>query len=225
MEILKKVVNIIIQIILLVILFINVVILVDAYINPEEIPSFFGWKPFIVLSDSMENAIYSGDVTVVKEGEYSNLNKDEIIAYREKYDDDDEAVILTRIQEKIEENGQIKYKTVSDNSKYEVTINKNQIEGTFKYRIAGLGNLLMFLQTPIGMVIVLLIPISVYLLVQFIELIRYKRELYKKYKETYEDNTNEDDKNKNNDTENKDKGKEKGNEDKAKRKPRDLSIR
>lgn len=46
----KKVLTIIVLIILLIILFISGTILINSYIHPDEVPSFFGWKPFIVLS-------------------------------------------------------------------------------------------------------------------------------------------------------------------------------
>ena len=72
---LKKVVSIIILIILIPILFVNGVILVNSFIHPDEIPSFFGWKPFIVLSGSMETEIDAGDVAVVRETDTASLKK------------------------------------------------------------------------------------------------------------------------------------------------------
>ena len=63
----KKILSIICIIILLPVLFVNAVILINSWVHPNEIPSFFGWKPFIVLSGSMESEIYSGDIVVVKE--------------------------------------------------------------------------------------------------------------------------------------------------------------
>lgn len=45
-----KILEIIIIIVLLVILFVSGVIIVKSYTNPDEVPSFMGWKPFIVLS-------------------------------------------------------------------------------------------------------------------------------------------------------------------------------
>ena len=75
MKIIKKVLTIIIMIILCGILFISGVILVNSYINPNEVPSFFGWKPFIVLSGSMETQIMTGDITVVKDVNTNELQE------------------------------------------------------------------------------------------------------------------------------------------------------
>ena len=62
----KKAISIIIIVILLPILFVNSVIIINSIMNPDKIPSFFGWKPFIVLSGSMESEIFPGDLAIVK---------------------------------------------------------------------------------------------------------------------------------------------------------------
>ena len=70
----KKIISIVILLVLIPILFMSMVILINSYTHPNKIPSFFGWKPFIVLSGSMETQISVGDVVVVKEGyQISNL--------------------------------------------------------------------------------------------------------------------------------------------------------
>ena len=57
MQKIKKTISIIVILILIPILLISIVILVDSHTHPNEVPSFFGWKPFIVLSGSMEKFI------------------------------------------------------------------------------------------------------------------------------------------------------------------------
>ena len=57
----------------------NGVILINSFTHPDEIPSFFGWKPFIVLSGSMESEIYAGDLAVVKESD--SVKQGDIITY------------------------------------------------------------------------------------------------------------------------------------------------
>jgi len=98
----KKILAILVLIILLPILFVSVVILINSYSNPNKIPSFFGWKPFIVLSGSMETEIYSGDIVVVKDVDTDTLKENDIIAYRS-----DDAVITHRIVSIVTENGKV----------------------------------------------------------------------------------------------------------------------
>ncbi len=170
---LKKVVSIIILIILIPILFVNGVILINSFMHPDEIPSFFGWKPFIVLSGSMEKVIYPGDLAVVKEIDTKELKEQDVIAFKEN-----NVVITHRIIQIIEEDGNVKYITKGDNNSMvdNGAVKPEQVEGIFKFRIARLGNLAMFIQTPIGMIISLSIPIGMLLIIQKYENDNKKKE-------------------------------------------------
>lgn len=168
MRIVKKILTSIIMIILCSILFVSGVILINSYIKPNEVPSFFGWKPFIVLSGSMETQIMTGDVAVVKKIDANELKENDIIAFK----DDDNIVITHRIIEIIkDENGNTKYKTKGDNNNDEDDgfVRPEQIEGIYKFRIGKLGNLALFVQTPVGMVICISIPLILLLLLQWKE--------------------------------------------------------
>ena len=162
----KKVVGIIVLIILFPILFVNGVILIDSLIHPDEIPGFFEWKPFIVLSSSMETEIYSGDLAIVKEVDTKEIKKNDIIAFQENG-----IVITHRVVDIIEEDGKVRYVTKGDNNEVADNdlVKPEQVEGVFIRRIARLGNLAMFMQTPVGMVVSLSIPILLLLIVQKIE--------------------------------------------------------
>ena len=166
MQKVKKILSIIVLIILLPVLIVNAVILINSIRNPEEIPSFFGWKPFIVLSGSMEAEICTGDLVIVKEVAPSILKKQDIIAFKE-----DEIVITHRIVDIIEENGIKKYITKGDNNNTQDKgyVVDEQVEGLYQFKITGLGNLAVFIQTPIGMVVSLSIPVLLLILVQMSE--------------------------------------------------------
>ena len=167
-KIVKKILTSIIMIILCSILFVSGVILINSYIKPNEVPSFFGWKPFIVLSGSMETQIMTGDVVVVKEIDAKKLKENDIIAFKE----DNNIVITHRIIEIIkDENGDTKYKTKGDNNNEEDdgVVSPEQIEGIYKFRIGKIGDLALFVQTPVGMVICISIPLILLLLLQWKE--------------------------------------------------------
>ena len=163
---LKKVVSIIILIILIPILIVNGVILVNSFIHPDEIPSFFGWKPFIVLSGSMETEIDAGDVAVVRETDTASLKKGDIIAFKSG-----EIVITHRIYDIIQEEGETRYITKGDNNNAEDNgyVLPEQIEGVYQFKISRLGNIEMFIQTPIGMIVCLSIPFIILVLVQIVD--------------------------------------------------------
>ena len=78
---------------LLIVLMINVYVMIQAKSKPNSVPSVFGYKPFIVLSGSMETEIYVGDLVFVKEVDPSTLQVNDIIAFR----DSDNLVTTHRI--------------------------------------------------------------------------------------------------------------------------------
>jgi len=159
----KKSLNIIILVILFIILFVNSVILISSFVSPNEVPSFFGWKPFITLSGSMETEIYAGDLAVVKEVEADELKEGDVIAFRQG-----DIVITHRIQEIKKEDGKTKFITKGDNNNVQdaTPVYVEDIEGKFAFKIPKLGNVAMFMQTPIGMVVVIAIPVLLLILLQ-----------------------------------------------------------
>ena len=177
MQIFKKIISIIVIIILLPILLISATILIDSYMHPDKVPSFFGWKPFIVLSGSMETQISAGDVVVVKETDTQSLKKGDIIAFKE-----DNVVITHRIDDITEENGEKRYITKGDNNNTQDVgyVLPEQVEGVFQFKIARLGNLAMFIQTPLGMIVCLSIPIIIIILLQTSDSKKEKEELMRK---------------------------------------------
>lgn len=173
----KKVLSIILVILLLPILFVCVVILINSIIRPNEVPSFFGWKPFIVLSGSMETEIYSGDIAVVKEIEPSKLKVGDIIAFK-----NDDIVITHRIVKIIDDDGTTKYVTKGDNNNTEDRdyVLPENVEGLYKFKISKLGNFAIFIQTPTGMIACLSVPLILLILIQFSENKRNKKEAAEK---------------------------------------------
>ena len=168
----KKILSIICIIILLPVLFVNSVILINSWIHPDKIPSFFGWKPFIVLSGSMESEIYSGDIVVVKEVDKKNLKVNDVIAFK-----NDDIVVTHRIVEIVNENGTTKYITKGDNNNTQDKdyVLPENVEGLYQFKVSNLGNLAMFIQTPTGMLVCLSIPILLLILVQVSENAKNKK--------------------------------------------------
>ena len=168
MEKLKKIIIVVMVICLVFVIFVSGVILVDSFVHKEKIPSFFGWKPFIVLSGSMETEIMTGDLVIVKEIDTKELKENDIIAFKTS----NEKVITHRIVEKvITEDGTIRYKTKGDKNNIEDPdyVLENQIEGIYKFRIAGLGNLAISMQKPIGMIVIISIPLIFLLIIQIVD--------------------------------------------------------
>lgn len=163
----KKAISIIIIVILLPILFVNSVIIINSIMNPDKIPSFFGWKPFIVLSGSMESEIFPGDLAIVKDVGTKGLKVNDVIAFRSE-----DIVATHRIVEIKNENGTIKYKTKGDNNNSQDVgdVLPEQVEGLYKFKISKMGNLAMFMQTPTGIISCLSIPLLLLVLLHMKEI-------------------------------------------------------
>ena len=149
------IIKVIFFMICIILLLIGMSIIYKANKYPDKVPDVFGIKPFIVLSGSMETEIYTGDLAFVKIIEPKELKPNDIIAFR----NEENTVTTHRIIEIIKENGQTFYKTKGDanNTEDASLVSTDSVEGIYIGKIPKLGNMLMFLQEPIGLVIVLLV--------------------------------------------------------------------
>ncbi len=142
-----KGISILLCVILIPILVINLTLIVKSFVSPDKVPNFMGYKPFIVLSGSMEPVFASGDLVLVKEVPSDRLKEGDIIAFREG-----NAVVTHRILTIAEEDGTRRYVTKGDNNNVEdsIAITDEMIEGVYLQKVDGLGNAAMFMQTPLG---------------------------------------------------------------------------
>ena len=159
------VVAIIICIVLVLLLTMNLTIIIKSYMNPDKVPDFLGIKPFVVLSGSMEPAIFTGDLVIVKTIEPAKLKMGDIISFKE-----DKSVITHRIIEVTEKDGEPAFITKGDanNAVDQSAVTYAQVEGIYIRRINNLGDLAMFMQTPFGMLVFVGIPLCGFILYDII---------------------------------------------------------
>lgn len=153
----KKIIKFVVYICFVFLLIYNMTIVTQKIFNSDQIPSFFGYKNFVILSGSMENALKTGDVVFVKEKD--EIKSGDIISYREK-----QAIITHRVMDVIKQDGKIYYKTKGDANdtidKELVTI--DEIEGVYCFKISKIGTIIVFLQSKTGMIVFLIILFLVY---------------------------------------------------------------
>lgn len=153
----QKVSNWILMIVCMVlvpVLIMNISIMIQANTNKDEVPSVFGYKPFIVLSGSMETEIKKGDLIIVEVTDPATLEVDDVIAFR----DAEETVTTHRIIEIVERDGETYFITKGDNnsSQDQNLVEFDDVEGIYVTRIPGVGNMLNSLAQPTTIVIVVL---------------------------------------------------------------------
>ena len=184
MKCIKKVITTLGLILFIIIMTLGITIVYKSYSEPNKIPSVFGWKPFIVLSDSMEDTIMPGDLILTKEIDALELKEGDVISFRtNKY-----TVITHRIINIVDEEGERKYYTKGDNnnSADRDPVCNDQIEGIYRYRIPKLGAIALNLQKPFGIVICIAFPLIIVLIAQFADYKRKEREAKEKEKEKRE---------------------------------------
>ena len=166
MKVLLKVLKITIISILSIVLLFNIYIMVQANVSPDKVPSVFGYKPFVVLSGSMESEISVGDLVFVKNVDVNTLKTNDIIAFR----DNENLVTTHRIVDEIKIDNKRCFKTKGDsnNEEDEGTVCEKQIEGKYQGKIAKIGNVIIFIQKPLGFTVMMLSILIVCILIYFI---------------------------------------------------------
>lgn len=137
------------------ILVINLYIMVQSKTNPNDIPGVFGYKPFIVLSGSMESKIHKGDLIFVKEIDPSTLKVNDVIAYR----DGEDTVTTHRIIDIVENNDVTYFITKGDNNATQDLnlVAYEDVEGIYTGRFPGLGSMMNSLSKPTTIIVLVLI--------------------------------------------------------------------
>jgi signal peptidase len=140
---------------------VNVTMIVKSYLSPEKVPDFMGYKPFIVLSGSMEPTIEAGDLIITKRIAPEKVAVGDVISFRVEND----IVVSHRVTE-VETAGGLSFLTKGDANigMDAVEVQPETIEGLYVWRGAGLGKLALFLQTPIGMLLFVVAPLCLFII-------------------------------------------------------------
>lgn len=154
------VIGTILCIILTPILIINLTLIAKSYINQDEVPSVGGWLPLIVLTDSMQPEIDGGDLIICHTIEAEEIKTGDVIAFFDPAGNGT-SIVTHRVIEIVEENGELSFRTKGDNNNAEdkLLVSENDLVAIYKTRIAGAGNVAMFMQSPTGLIVCVVLPI------------------------------------------------------------------
>jgi len=149
--------------------------------------SIFGYKAFIVLSDSMSATDFSaGDVVVSKSIDPSTLKVGDIITFQSENSESYGQTVTHKIREitrDAEGNpGFITYGTTTDTND-ETIVSFPFVLGKYLFRIPKLGTFFYFLKTTPGYFICIFIPFMILILIQAIKSINLFRQYKKEQKE------------------------------------------
>lgn len=146
--------------------------------------TIFGYKAFIVMSDSMSATDFSaGDLVLVKEVDPSTLKEGDIIAYESQNDANYGEVVTHKIRSLTTDAqgkpGFITYGTTTD-ADDETIVTYPYVLGKYERALPKVGTFFRFLKTTPGYMICIFTPFMVLILFQALNAIhifqRYKRE-------------------------------------------------
>lgn len=179
----KKALDIAVRIITTVILIFSVCVMIFTVISVNTVgkdADFLGYKPYIVLSDSMRDTFAVGDLSVSVQTDPETLEPGDIITFASIDPSNYGAVVTHKIREITEYEGEpafVTYGTTTGvDDSYPVPF--DNVIGEYKFRLPKMGYFFEFLTTPAGYVTVILIPFLVLIALQgakFFRLVRQYR--------------------------------------------------
>ncbi len=150
----SKIISIILSFILIPIIFLNLILIIKSWMNPKEIPDFFGYKSFVIVSGSMEPTIMTEDAILVKEVPQNEIKINDIISFSQGG-----TIVTHRVIGILEENGTKRYRTKGDNNNTEdrEKISYEQIEGKFLFKMNQFGIIIKILKSKATLLMFILI--------------------------------------------------------------------
>lgn len=164
-------------IILVSVLILNLYVMFQAKTNEDKVPSVFGYKPFIVLSGSMETKIHKGDLILTKIVNPETLKVDDIIAFR----DSENTVTTHRIVDIVVEDGITYFITKGDqnNTQDRNLVEFDDVEGIYIARIPSLGAMMDKLSEP-GTIVVVIVGVTAIFVIGFLMSSKKQQDLERK---------------------------------------------
>ena len=143
----------------------NLWMMYQSTVQHSKSPSILGYSPLIVNSGSMEgnkaDDFNVGDLVVIHKTENTlNLKKGTIITFVDPHSES-KALVTHRINRVVTHDKDHVYETKGDanNTIDKGVINLSQIIGVYQLHLKGFGSKLMFLQSPKGMFLLIVLPL------------------------------------------------------------------
>lgn len=147
----------------------NLVIIIKGSLKPETPPSVLGITPMVVMSGSMSgNApdhIEVNDLIFVSKVDPKDIKEGDVICFM-----DGKIAVTHRVVTILEQpDGTRQFRTKGDanNTEDKDSVSEDNIVGRYRTRIPKLGGVAMFLQTPIGMILFIGIPLLAFIIYDF----------------------------------------------------------
>lgn len=143
--------------------------------------SIFGYKAFIVLSDSMSATDFSaGDLVISKEVSASEIKEADIISFISSDNDSYGEVFTHKVRSINNNNGEISFITYGTTTGVDddTPVSEYNLLGKYAFSIPKLGTFFNFVKTTPGYICCIFVPFMLLILLQALDTVK----LFKKYK-------------------------------------------
>jgi signal peptidase len=168
-------------IILIPMLIVNCTLIIKSFINEDEVPDIGGYLPLIVLTDSMFPEIKSGDLIICHTIDPDEVKVGDTISFTDPAGNGT-SIVTHQVIEIYEEEGITYFRTkgINNNTEDRLSVPENKLIGIYTgVRLAGAGNVALFMQTLPGLIICVVVPILLFVGYDII-----RRRMYEKQNES-----------------------------------------
>lgn len=138
--------------------------------------SLFGYRAFIVLSNSMQKTDFeAGDLVITKYVNPRTLQAGDIISFQSTNPESYGSVVTHRIREvQTDKRGNPAFVTygTTNNVNDKNTVTASRVLGKYQFRLAGLGKFFQFLKTVPGYILCIFLPFLVLIILHGIAIVQ-----------------------------------------------------
>ena len=155
------VIGVILCLLILPILVINIVLIIESYVNPKEVPSLLGITPMVVVTDSMKPTITGGDMILDVKVPAEEVQPGDIISFFDPTRPDRDVVITHRVIRVEESGGELSFVTKGDaNNTIDIpAVPASCYVGVYRTTIPVLGGIVLFMRTTLGVIVTVIVPV------------------------------------------------------------------
>ena len=164
-------------VILIPILVVNVTLIVKSFVNEEEVPSFGGYLPLFVLTDSMYPEIESGDLIICQTIDPQEIKVGDVISFFDP-EGNGTSVVTHQVIEILNKDGTLSFRTqgTNNNTPDALPVPAENLVGIYCVRVPGAGSVAMFLQTTPGLIVCIVLPIGIFVAYEVIRRRKFDKE-------------------------------------------------
>lgn len=149
------------------ILVLNLLLLAKSIFAPGEVPRFLGLSPMIVVTNSMDPTISAGDMVIVRRTDPALVTEGDVISFYNPQNIEKKGVITHRvigIAEQADGTRVFTTKGDANNTPDPIAVPEDRLVGVYRESIPYLGKIALFMKTPGGMLLCVVLPLCLLML-------------------------------------------------------------